>query len=144
MIHKARWMRRILGVVLGAIAAVATIFLFEWIAQALYPIPESWESASRADVAAVMDAIPLPAKLIVVGGWFAGAFCGAWLALRVSDWGPAAWIVGALLIAGGSANLVAIPHPVWMQAATVIAPLAGVWLARRVHRKPYRGEPLLG
>jgi hypothetical protein len=31
-----------------------------------------------------------------------------------------------------------------MQVAAIVAPVAGGGLARRVHHKPYRGEPLLG
>lgn len=142
--HKARWMRCGLGLLLGAIAAMAVIWCFERVAQWLYPVPETWETASRAEVAAILDGIPLAEKLIVACGWFAGAFCGAWLALRVSDWRWSGWIIAGLLVAGGIANLVAIPHPLWMQVAAILAPVAGGWLARRVHHKPYRGEPLLG
>ncbi|QQV77206.1 hypothetical protein H5J25_18105 [Sphingomonas aliaeris] len=141
---KVRWMRRALGVMLGTIAAMLVIWAIELVAQWLYPFPDTIETANRADLSAAMDSISTTAKAIVVSAWFAGAFCGAWLALRVCDWPWSGWIVVLFLIAGGIANLIAIPHPLWMQAATVVAPLAGGWIARRVHHKPYRGEPLLG
>jgi hypothetical protein len=50
----------------------------------------------------------------------------------------------ALVVAGNIATLIALPHPLWMQAAAIIAPLVGAWTARRLHHKPYKGEPLLG
>jgi hypothetical protein len=137
-------MRRVLGMVLGVILALAVIWAFELVAQSLYPMPESWQTANRAEVAAILDGVPLAEKLIVVCGWFAGAFCGAWLVLRICDWRAAGWIVTVLLIAAGIANLVAIPHPLWMQVATFLAPMLGGLAASRLHRKPYRGEPLLG
>ena len=142
--RKVRWMRRILGIVLGIAAALAIVTAFEALAQALYPFADPVDALDRADLAAQIAAIPLPAKLIVVAGWLAGAFGGAWLALRVCDWRWAGWIVAGLVLAGSIANLVALPHPVWMQVAAIVAPLAGGWLARRHHHKPYRGEPLLG
>jgi hypothetical protein len=141
---KARMMRRALGIVLGTIAAMLVIYAIELVAQFLYPFPDTVETANRADLAVVMDGVPVAAKLLVVTAWFAGAFCGSWLALRVSDWRWSGWIVVLFLIAGGVANLVAIPHPLWMQVASIAAPIAGGWIARRMHHKPYRGEPLLG
>ena len=141
---RARVMRRILGIVLGAAAAIAIMLALEAIAHTLYPVDTDVESATSATLADVMSAVPLPARIIVVLGWFLAAFAGAWLALRICDWRPAGWIVAALILAGGIANLLALPHPLWMQVAAIVAPLAGGWLAQRVHHKPYRGEPLLG
>ena len=141
---KARLMRRILGIVFGTVAAMAIIAGVEALGGMLYPLPDMTETIDHTELAATMAAIPLPAKLIVTLGWLAGAFGGAWLALRICDWRWAGWIVAALVLAGGIANLVALPHPLWMQAAAIAAPLAGGWLAQRLHRKPYRGEPLLG
>nr|WP_295665781.1 hypothetical protein [Sphingomonas sp.] len=137
-------MRRILGITLGMMMAIAVIWAFELVVQSLYPMPDSWQTASRGDVAAIMGDMPLGEKLIVVCGWFAGAFCGAWLALRICDWRAAGWVVPAVLIVAGIANLIALPHPLWMQVATFLAPMLGGVAASRFHRKPYRGEPLLG
>lgn len=142
--RKARLMRRILGIVLGVAAALAILAAIEAVAHWLYPVALDYETLDRAALRRAMAALPLAAKLLVVLGWFAAAFGGAWLALRVCDWRWAGWIVAAVLVAGNIANLLALPHPLWMQAAAIIAPLVGAWLALRVHHKPYKGEPLLG
>ncbi|WP_156363612.1 hypothetical protein [Sphingomonas sp. Leaf357] len=137
-------MRRILGIVLGAIAATVLIAGMEALATLLYPFPQEIETLDPVALAATMSAMPLPAKLMIALGWTIGAFGGAWLALRVCDWRWAGWIVALLVAAGGIANILALPHPVWMQVAAILAPLLGGWLAQRIHHKPYRGEPLLG
>ncbi|MEG3124511.1 hypothetical protein [Sphingomonas sp. GB1N7] len=143
-IHKARWMRRILGIVLGAIAATVLISGMEALATLLYPFPQELETLDPAALAVTMAAVPLPAKLMVVLGWTIGAFGGAWLALRVSDWRWAGWIIALLVAAAGIANILALPHPLWMQIAAIAAPSIGGLAASRLHHKPYRGEPLLG
>ena len=136
-------MRRILGTVLGVAAALGVLIALEALAHWLYPAP-AFDTLNRAELAADMAAIPLPAKAIVAFAWLAAAFGGAWLALRVSDWHWAGWIVTALVVAGNIANLLALPHPLWMQALAILLPLLGGALAQRVHHKPYKGEPLLG
>lgn len=140
-------MRKLLGVGAGVIAAFLLIALLETIGTTIYPLPaelESMESADSAAIAAAIAEIPLPAKILVVVGWLVGTLGGAWLALRISDWRWSGWIVAALVIAAGLVNVALLPHPFWMQASTVAMPLVGGWLAARLHRKPYPGEPLLG
>ncbi|MEO5865600.1 MAG: hypothetical protein ABIS14_02445 [Sphingomonas sp.] len=125
-------------------AATLIILAVEILSEWLYPLVTDLDADDPAVMAALIAAMPVPAKLLVVFGWFAGTFGGAWLALRVCDWRPAAWLVVGATIAGGIVNLFQFPHPLWMQTATIVAPLAGGWLALRLHRKPYPGEPLLG
>ena len=137
-------MRRILGTALGTIAALALLIAVETLAHWLYPAPLGFDTVNRAELAAAMAAVPLPAKLLVAFGWFAAAFGGAWLALRVCDGRWAGWLVALLVVAGNIVNFAALPHPLWMQALGVLLPLLGGALAQRAHRKPYKGEPLLG
>jgi hypothetical protein len=82
-------------------------------------------------MATLMDRIPIGARLAVVVAWFLGALAGAWTAMRVARWQPAGWIVVALLVAGGMATLVQIPHPLWMQACAIGLPLLAGWIATR-------------
>jgi hypothetical protein len=136
--------KRVLGVAIGMIAAVAIISLIEWLAGTLYPLGGELDTADPVATAAIMAGVPLPAKLLVISAWFLGALGGAWLALRVSDWRWAGWIIALLVAAGGIMNILLLPHPLWMQACAIVMPLIGGWIAARVHRKPYPGEPLLG
>jgi hypothetical protein len=85
-----------------------------------------------AQLATLLDKIPLAAKIAVVVGWFLGAAAGAWAAHAVSRWTQASWIVVAIGIAFGVMTLFMIPHPLWMQAAAVVAPLLGGWVGLRL------------
>ena len=134
-----RAMRKILSIILGVLVAL----LILWIAGYLYPVPEL-ESADPAALAAIVGSMSVTAKLLVAAGWFVGPLAGAWLALRVSDWRTAGWIVALVVLIDSIANIVTLPHPYWMQACAVVLPLLGGALGIRAHHKPYPGEPLLG
>ena len=137
-------MRRFTGLLLGFAVALALTAGADALAHALYPFFEDFETLDKAELAAVMAAVPFAAKAIIASGWFFGAFAGSWLALRVADRVWTGWVVTALVVLGGISNLIAIPHPLWMQVGAIALPIFGGWLAQRIHHKPYKGEPLLG
>ena len=120
-------MRRFLSVLGGAAVAVAVMLAFETLAHIV-------NTSARPMGVTVAD-LNLPAKLMVVAGWLLGTLAGAAVALRIGRWPPAAWIVGALVLAGGVANILMIPHPLWMQAAALLAPVLGVLAALRLDRR---------
>ncbi|PAX06843.1 hypothetical protein [Sphingomonas lenta] len=130
-------MRRFLSVVGGAVVAIVVMLALESLAHAV--------AGGRP---ASVEAMSTPAKLMVLAGYFLGTFAGALAALRLSGWPAAAWIVGVLVLAGGVANLVTIPHPLWMQTATLLLPALAVAAALRlgqrrglVHNSAGRGVP---
>jgi hypothetical protein len=132
-------MRRILGIILGVIAALLVL----WVTGYLYPVSEL-DSADSAALAEIVRGMPVFAKLIVVAGWLVGALAGAWLALRVSDWRIAGWIVSFVVLADNIATIMTLLHPLWMQVCAVTLPIIGGVIGIWAHRKPYPGEPLLG
>jgi uncharacterized membrane protein len=136
-------MRKIMGVVLGAVAAMLVVAAFDALAGRLYPMP-ALESADPAALADVIGGMPISAKLLVVAGWLIGPLAGAWLALRIGDWRMAGRIVTAIVLAGSIANILMLPHPFWMQVCAVVLPVAGGAIGIWLHRKPYPGEPLIG
>ncbi|MDQ2877837.1 MAG: hypothetical protein M3R41_02000 [Pseudomonadota bacterium] len=136
--------RRALAIGAGLAVAVLVILAIEAADEWLYPIATGIDADDPGALATMVFAMPFPAQALMVFGWFAGAFAGAWIALRVCDWRWAGWIIVMLTIAGGVFNLFQFAHPWWMQAATILAPLVAGWLAARWHRRPYPGEPLLG
>jgi len=132
-------MRKILGIILGALAAMLIISAIG----RLYPIPDL-ESDDPAALAAVVGNMTTTAKLLVAAGWLVGPLAGVWLALRISDWRMAGWVVVLVVLIGSVVNIASLPHPFWMQACAVLLPILGGALGIRAHRKPYPGEPLLG
>ena len=127
-------LRKVIGVVLGIVLANLFIFGWEMLGHQL-PLGGRILTPQDAALPGAIDAIPLPAKLWVVAGWFLGAFLGALLAFRVARWDYAGWIVGALVAAAGIANIVMLPHPMWMALCAVALPFVGALLAFGVSRR---------
>lgn len=130
-------MRKFLSVVAGSVVAIIVMLSLEALAHIIAGGP-----------ARSVGAMSASAKLMVLAGYLLGTFAGALAALRLSGWRTAAWIVGVLVLAGGVANLLMIPHPLWMQTATLLLPalavVAALRLARRhglVHKPFGRGTP---
>jgi len=139
-------MRKILGIIIGAVAALAIFAALSWVADRIYPftLDVDIDFADEATRAGVIANKTLPDKLLWIAPWLFASFGGAWLALRVSDWKWAGWIVSALILVIAVLGILDLPHPLWMQTCAVVLPILGGWLAARLHHKPYPGEPLLG
>lgn len=136
-------MRTLLGIVFGVLAALLIIDAVEQVTSALYPLP-ILDSADAATLSNVVHDMPLAAKLLTVFGWLAGAFGGAWFGLRVRDRRRVGWAVVIAVIASAVVSVATLPHPVWMKVCAIVLPMLGGALAKRMHRKPYPGEALLG
>ena len=137
-------MHKLLGIIIGGACAVAILAAIGWCADQLYPPMIDIFVADETTVANLIADKTMMEKILWVAPWLLGAFGGAWLALRISDWKWAGWIVAGLMMALAISDILHLPHPVWMQASAILLPLLGGWLAARLHHKPYPGEPLLG
>ena len=136
-------MKKFVAVVVGIAGAFLLVATSDWIGSWLFPI-DNVNSADPGMLADYIAEMPIAAKMIIAGGWLIAPLAGAWLALRIADWLPGGWIVATVFLAAGLINQFVLPHPLSMQIGAVVLPLIGGWLAQRLHRKPYPGEPLLG
>jgi hypothetical protein len=127
-----RLVRTILGVVAGAVAGGAIVFVTEFIGHSLFPPPPDINLGNPEDVERLMASLPAGAFAMVLLGWFLGSFAGALLAYRLSERPAAAWAVAAIFILFTAMTFMTIPHPAWMIAAGLLIPLASAWLALRV------------
>lgn len=117
-------LKLIAGVVVGIVAAAATILLVELGARLVYPVGNV-DIRDADAVAAMIASLPLGAMLFVVAAWFAGALVGGAAAAWISGRRWAAWLIGAIVALMGIVNIFTYPHPVWMQIAAVVAPVIG-------------------
>jgi hypothetical protein len=114
---------RVAGTIVGIFCAGITVMLIEQGGHALFG------TATPGDPSTVT----MPMYVSVLVAWIVGVAVGAAVATR---WSRATsvvpgMIVGAVLLAGTIANLVAIPHPAWMAiAALVLMPIAALLSAR--------------
>jgi hypothetical protein len=129
--------RSIVAVVAGALTVALVVSAIESVAMALFPAPAGFDFEDPAQLARLMDVMPLPAKLLVLAAWVLGGLAGGFVAAFAAEKGSlrapiAVGVIDVLLVIG---NLVAFPHPLWMQVTGVLLPvpaavLGGV-LARR-------------
>ena len=109
-------MKRIVGGMAAGIAAfVVVLGTMEFIAHQLAP---------RAGSGTMLA--------IVAAAYFLSAFVGGYLAARISGRSWTAWAIAALVAAGAIWSLFQFAHPLWMQIASVAAPLLGGALAARL------------
>lgn len=128
-------MRKFLGTIAGIAVAILVILAVEAAGAKLFPMADEIETGDAAAIAAMVAAMPFGAKLLVVCGWLAGAFAGGYVAFRLARWEAAGWIVAMLVAAGGIANIVQIPHPLWMQLCAVALPFVGALFAFGLYRR---------
>ena len=71
------------------------------------------------------------------------ALVGGYAALRVAQWRGAGRVVRVFILATAIWNLSQLTQPLWLQLLSVVAPVAGAWLAERHYRRAQPGDPLL-
>ena len=128
--------RTVVAVLLGLVAALATMLLVEYLGMSLFPLPPGINLDNEDDLARLVASASTGKKLWVLMGWTLAAFVGGWLASRISrrHRRGAALAVGALIVAGVLLNAAMLPHPAWMTVAGVLLPLPVAWLAARPGR----------
>ena len=135
-------LRNILSVFVGVLFGALVVFVIEMAGHVLFPPPTDIDLKDPAQLRAAMAQIPVGAKLLVVAGWFLGAFAGCALTSVLSRrWAPAVWVVAATMTLFVASTLMAIPHPWWMMIAGLLAsPIAG-YLAVKATGARYGAPP---
>jgi MFS family permease len=126
-------MRTWLAGVAGAFSAFVVVAVVEGVGHAIYAPAIMPDMSDPEAVAAFIRAMPLGAFLFVLAAYLlatvAGGVIAAVLARRHGM--RLAIIVGALILTASVANFVALPHPAWFVAATLVGVPAAAWLTGR-------------
>ena len=125
-------LRTILGIVAGVVVAFVVLMGLEMAGHAAMPPPAGLDPADPEDLKQMVASASTAAKAWVVFAWFAAAVAGGWVARRLSRASWAGWVIAGLIVVGGIANIMMIPHPLWMLIAAVAVPLLGGWLVTRL------------
>jgi uncharacterized protein YacL len=127
-------LRSVGAVLLGAIVAGVLIACLEFLGSKIFPLPPGTDPMDMEAVKAAMANVPVGALLLVLFGWFVGTAAGAWIAARVAGRAPMAHglIVGALLLTGGIANMLMLPHPSWFWVLAVAVFAVAAYLGARL------------
>jgi hypothetical protein len=124
----------IVGVIVGAVTAVATVALIESISSRLYPLPAGVDPRNFDAMREHVKKLPPAAFAFVLAAWWLGTLAGGWVAAAIAGRRPAIWsgIIAALMFAASLYVLAVIPHPTWF----AITGLAGIpwfgWLAAKL------------
>jgi len=125
-------LRIIGGILAGIVTLFVTVFVIEWIGHQFFPISAEVNLRDPAANPTFVTDAPIGAQLFVVAAWFGGALLGGLIAGRISDRHWAVWVIAGFVVVAAIANIVMIPHPVWMQIGAVVAPLIGGFIASRM------------
>ena len=127
-------LRDILAGVVGVAIAVLIVFLSDMLSHTVYPMPAGLDPQDAEALRPYIASLPFGALLMVMGGWIVATFVGSVVAGRIGT--AKAWVypavVGGLMFAATTATLIAIPHPHWFSATSLIAILVSAWLANIV------------
>ena len=113
--------RKILATLAGLATGFVVIMLLETVSHKLYPPPPGLDLKDPAALKALIASMPLTAFLLVLLAYALASLLGGLVATLVAGrraTGPAL-VVGGVLMAGGVANVVMIPHPAWFVAASL-------------------------
>ena len=125
-------LRTILGIFAGVVLAFVVLMGLEMAGHAVMPPPPGLDPADPEDLKQMVASASMAAKVWVVFAWFVAVVVGGWAARRLSRKAWAGWVIAGLIVLGGVANIMMIPHPLWMQIAAVAAPLLGGWIVTRL------------
>lgn len=125
--------RTIVGILVGIVIAVATVFAIEQIVHLFAPAPPDFDMRDPEQVRARVASLPVTAFVLVLLGWVLGTALGSWAAVRISRAG-ASWpglAVGAAIFAATLYNVVTIPHPIWFAVVALIGIPIASWLGAK-------------
>lgn len=135
--------RSIVVVLAGLIASIVVVAGTDAIVSGLYPLPPGTDMTNREALRQAAAALPVSAFLILLVGWSLASLAGSFVGARWAGRAPVAHglLVALILLAATVANLVAVPHPVWMwPAALLLIPVAG-WAGVRITRPRQAAAP---
>jgi hypothetical protein len=130
------WWRIALGMTAGVLTGVVLGFALETAGHLVFPPPEGTDISDPAQLATIIDVMPLGAKIWLAGGWAIASFIAGAIAVWIGRAQIAAFGVAGILLGLGIMTMIQIPHPAWLAAAYglalfVPAVLGGYLVSRR-------------
>ncbi len=116
----------------GLAIAFAIVMVTEMIPHKLYPPVPGTNMDDFTQVKAYVARLPLTALVIVLAGWLVATIAGTSVAAGIGRSRVPAYVVGALLLAGGIINAFVIPQPVWFSAVSLVIYIVGTMIGGRI------------
>jgi hypothetical protein len=129
-------LRKILGIVAGAVAGMLVIEVLLRVGHALFPLPPA-DSADREAVLLALRNAPAALLLWTALSWFAGTLAGVFLVQRLSGAPTERWpatLVEAFLLAQALLHLLTVKPAIWFWILGLAAFPLGYALGLRLAR----------
>ena len=132
-------LRAILSVVAGVVAAFVIVMLGDMLSHAVAASSAGappTDMNDRAAMEAYVAALPTTVFVVMLAGWTIAAFAAAFVAARFGRKGAwPGWVAAGAFLCATAANLLMIPHPIWMTVAGIVLVVAGGWAGARLGSK---------
>ncbi|WP_146171773.1 hypothetical protein [Flavobacterium magnum] len=126
---------RILAVLSGVVAGAVLFSLSHTLTGYFYPFPDNVSADDPEAMRIYMESIPAMAAVLLLAGYAVGAFFGGLVASAISKRARQAVIVGIVLTVANIANVVTIPHPLWLSVVSTIVFLPFAWLGGKAAKR---------
>lgn len=122
--------RKVIAGIVGIFVAGMLVWVVEKLGHTIYPTPADLDVGNTDVMRAYVDSVPLGAMLTVALAWFLGSLGGTFAACRIGSARPLVYllVVGGMMFAGATFNLMIIPHPTWFSILGIIGIFVGAWL----------------
>jgi hypothetical protein len=131
-----------LALLAGLFSAVVVISAVQACNFALYPPPPALDYNDPAQLALIMAQMPFGALVVLELSYALGSLAGGavlgWLAASAHR--SLALALGGMLTLAGLANLMTVPHPLWISILTTVTYVPMAWLGVRL--RPRAGSGL--
>ena len=126
--------RDIVAGVLGVLIAIGLVWIVDVMGHAVYPPPANLDFSDEEAVRAYIAALPLGAFLFVGGAWFIAALGGTFAACKIGRAKPKTYalVVGGFILIATVANLLMIPHPLWLSITGIAGIVIAAWLGQKL------------
>ena len=126
--------RTILGMLLGVVTMMFTIYAIESIGHLLYPPPAGLDPRNPYHLQMIVAFAPAGAMTMLVVGWISGAFVGGWVGARIARHARAAAIFVALVVMAGVAGMIVMvpDHPKWVAVLGLALPIPVALIAAKL------------
>lgn len=133
-------LRTFVAFLAGAISMSLTVAGIQMIGHALWPLPPGINANDAAQMASIVGAMPVAAKVWVVFAYAVATAVSVLVATAIARtrWKGLGLALGLLMVMLCIINILMIPHPLWMIAATLLIPLP-IAVATARWRRP-RGD----
>ncbi|HTF56113.1 MAG TPA: hypothetical protein VK661_02500 [Planctomycetota bacterium] len=127
--------RGILATVGGLVAAAIVLMIFQKVGHWIYPMPAGLDVKNKEAMGAWISQLPLGAFLLLLAGYAVGSLAGGATAALIGGTLRPALVTGGVLMLMGIANLLMIPHPIWLAVTSLALYLPLAWLGAKMMLK---------